>query len=253
MIFTYNLDKFLAVVTFKFCYAFSGTPGYLPPEILSQSAVPGWGCDSWALGCVLYFCLVGRPKYFGTTFQEVLRQIKVENGEGVTNDNGCHSVQFDMNDPSLLLESEEIMSSLSSNTKNLMMCLMEIDPRSRLSVTDACTHPFFTEAPHVTLKDGSEGGGIDPTCLHMEDPLKLPQREGGEYDASNVEDKAWARRQCSMVWSPMPQTYDFKNDDGSSPNNIDKVAAVPARRLFVALEKVVINETVEECLSSWLP
>lgn len=49
-----------------------GTPGYLPPEVLRMGCYPGWAGDSWALGCVTYFCLVGRPKYYGATFEEVM-------------------------------------------------------------------------------------------------------------------------------------------------------------------------------------
>lgn len=48
-----------------------GTPGYLPPEILLSGDSPGWTVDYWSLGCVVYFCLKGRPKYYGTTFQQV--------------------------------------------------------------------------------------------------------------------------------------------------------------------------------------
>jgi serine/threonine protein kinase len=47
-----------------------GTPGYLPPEILLSGVSPGWTVDYWSLGCVLYFCLFGRPKYYGSDFQQ---------------------------------------------------------------------------------------------------------------------------------------------------------------------------------------
>jgi serine/threonine protein kinase len=47
-----------------------GTPAYLPPEILrKQMRVPGFAADAWALGCVAFFCLHGRPRYFGDTDQ----------------------------------------------------------------------------------------------------------------------------------------------------------------------------------------
>lgn len=52
-----------------------GTPGYLPPEVLMAGVTPGWTVDYWSLGCVLYFCLYGRPKYYGTTFEQVLFQM----------------------------------------------------------------------------------------------------------------------------------------------------------------------------------
>ena len=37
-----------------------GTTIYLPPEVVSGS-FPTLAADSWALGCVLYQCLTGRP------------------------------------------------------------------------------------------------------------------------------------------------------------------------------------------------
>jgi serine/threonine protein kinase len=47
-----------------------GTPAYLPPEVLRQRVrYPGYAADAWALGCLAYFCLHGRPKYFGDTEQ----------------------------------------------------------------------------------------------------------------------------------------------------------------------------------------
>lgn len=47
-----------------------GTPAYLPPEVLRQQvAQPGIAADAWALGCLAYFCLQGRPKYYGDNDQ----------------------------------------------------------------------------------------------------------------------------------------------------------------------------------------
>ena len=52
-----------------------GTPGYLPPEILQDRQAPNFLTDSWSLGCLLIFCLCGRPRYYGNDRQEVLQQI----------------------------------------------------------------------------------------------------------------------------------------------------------------------------------
>ena len=42
-----------------------GTPAYLPPEVLEFGSLPGKKADSWALGAVMYFIIVGKPKYYG--------------------------------------------------------------------------------------------------------------------------------------------------------------------------------------------
>jgi len=67
-----------------------GTLSYLPPEILvtlaSDPALSLQGppdgplfeplTDSWSLGCVAYFCIVGRPLIFGDTADDILYQQK---------------------------------------------------------------------------------------------------------------------------------------------------------------------------------
>lgn len=37
-----------------------GTTSYLPPEVV-MGARPSFAADTWALGCVMYQCLSGRP------------------------------------------------------------------------------------------------------------------------------------------------------------------------------------------------
>lgn len=58
-----------------------GTAAYMPPETLSAS--DGYCSegiypmvDSWALGCVLYFCYYGKPPFYGDPSQ-VLDQMEV--------------------------------------------------------------------------------------------------------------------------------------------------------------------------------
>ena len=47
-----------------------GTPAYLPPEVLQHKVrMPGFAADAWALGCLTFFCLYGRPKHFGDAEQ----------------------------------------------------------------------------------------------------------------------------------------------------------------------------------------
>jgi serine/threonine protein kinase len=47
-----------------------GTPAYLPPEAFTDNGFVASGddisTDSWALGCITYFCLHGKPRFFGT-------------------------------------------------------------------------------------------------------------------------------------------------------------------------------------------
>lgn len=57
-----------------------GTPAYLPPEILTSQITgqlshqlhpshAAWLVDAWSFGCLIYFCLHGRPLYYGDAQQ----------------------------------------------------------------------------------------------------------------------------------------------------------------------------------------
>ncbi|XP_063051067.1 serine/threonine-protein kinase PLK2b [Engraulis encrasicolus] len=52
-----------------------GTPNYLSPEVLNKQ---GHGCESdvWALGCVMYTMLLGRPPFETTNLKETYRCIR---------------------------------------------------------------------------------------------------------------------------------------------------------------------------------
>jgi hypothetical protein len=66
--------------------------------------------------------------------------------------------------------------------------------------------------PYVTDNDT-----IDPFALHALDALPLPRTNsgpGGGDSGGKNEDKEWARRQCSIVWAPMPMSYDLSSTAG---------------------------------------
>ncbi len=44
-----------------------GTPDYMAPELLTNSAPLGPGCDIYSLGCTLHYLLLGRPVFQGDT------------------------------------------------------------------------------------------------------------------------------------------------------------------------------------------
>ncbi len=51
-----------------------GTTAYLPPEV-AIGGTPTPAADSWALGCVLYQCLSGKPPIIGDTDEQTVRRI----------------------------------------------------------------------------------------------------------------------------------------------------------------------------------
>lgn len=48
-----------------------GTPHYMAPELLHDGGMHSFASDIWALGCVLYEMLVGRPPFQSTSLQEL--------------------------------------------------------------------------------------------------------------------------------------------------------------------------------------
>jgi serine/threonine protein kinase len=52
--------------------AFFGTPGYMAPEMIEGAPSVGPTADVFALGCLLYECLGGRPAFEGESMYEVL-------------------------------------------------------------------------------------------------------------------------------------------------------------------------------------
>lgn len=48
-----------------------GTYAYLPPEVIRDGVLPDQQADAWALGCLLYHCVAGRPPIFANMGEDV--------------------------------------------------------------------------------------------------------------------------------------------------------------------------------------
>lgn len=147
-----------------------GTAAYMPPEV-ARGGVPGLGADSWALGCVTFLCLAGRPPIYAETDEIILARV----------------VRFESDNARDL---PVLPVAVSQPPRSLVRSLMEPDPKIRLSVEQAAKHDFLVE------------GGVDVFSLHREKPVELAQ--GTVAPTPNA---AWSRRQNSMIWAPMPQDY----------------------------------------------
>ena len=179
-----------------------GTPAYQPRELLLckvhraqfPSELNPFLVDAWALGCLMSFCLNGKPLFFGDS-EEVLAQMEAIVAPQT------RAVRFDQ-------EMEIACSSFYHDTRHgvsgqalqLLDSLLAIDLRERAFVSDAAKSAFLTD-----------GGRIDPLQLHSRDAPEIPAK----FEAQAV-DQAWARRQLSVVWAPMPATYSFVGQNYSS-------------------------------------
>ncbi|MFT7811904.1 serine/threonine-protein kinase PLK2 [Arapaima gigas] len=108
-----------------------GTPNYLSPEVLNKQ---GHGCESdvWALGCVMYTMLLGRPPFETTNLKETYRCIR--------------EARYSM------------PSSLSFPAKQLIASMLSKSPEDRPVLDDILQHDFFTQ--------GFTPERLPPSCCH---------------------------------------------------------------------------------------
>ncbi|CAL1614778.1 unnamed protein product [Knipowitschia caucasica] len=108
-----------------------GTPNYLSPEVLNKQ---GHGCasDIWALGCVMYTMLLGRPPFETTNLKETYRCIR--------------EARY------------SLPSSLSPQAKQLISGLLSKTPEDRPDLDQILRHDFFTQ--------GFSPERLSPSCCH---------------------------------------------------------------------------------------
>lgn len=148
-----------------------GTTMYLPPEVV-RGATPTFAADAWALGCVEYQLLTGRPPiWVDSEREEDLRSRIV----------------------SFTLESaDEAMGSLSEAARGLASRLLEQDAERRLSVMGAAGDAFFEGTDVFTLYKKARGP-------------ELPVID----KAAPAGDERWQKRQFSKIWTVMPSPQDY--------------------------------------------
>lgn len=150
-----------------------GTAAYMSPEV-ARGGMPGYEADAWALGCVTFLCLAGRPPIFAETDEIIMARV-VRFSAGSGGEGGDHPA---------------LPPAVSEPPRLLVRALMEPDPKVRLGVERAAKHEFLVH------------GGMDVFSLHRKKPVELAQ--GTVAATPNA---AWSRRQNSMIWAPMPQAY----------------------------------------------
>ena len=116
-----------------------GTPAYIAPEILKNKGYEGFGVDIWSAGVVLYAMLSGTVPFKGGDLKELHK---------------------------LIIEGDfKPIKNISKEANHLVKCLLEVDPKSRITTEDILVHPWminidlnffrtqnlFTNAEHILL------------------------------------------------------------------------------------------------------
>uniref|UniRef100_A0A3B4FJC2 Serine/threonine kinase 33 n=2 Tax=Haplochromini TaxID=319058 RepID=A0A3B4FJC2_9CICH len=98
-----------------------GTLIYMAPEMMSGRGYTQW-CDVWSIGVIMYMLLCGEPPFVSKTRKNLLKKI-MNTG-----------VKF----------SQPIWASVSDAAKNLLTCLLKVDPAYRMSANQLLENPWIT-------------------------------------------------------------------------------------------------------------
>lgn len=177
-----------------------GTTAYLPPEVV-MGTVPTLAADSWALGCVLYQCLSGRPPILED--DETLTRHRIV---------AFHHEEAASGGRDLLFQDSHA-AGIEPDAKDLIQQLLKRNAPERPRAAQIAQHDFFVKA------------GIDVFKLYRS--VAHPLDVG---DVSPVADAKWSRRQFSSIWAPQPQAYDISlptDDMPSGPRGIYSSGPIP--------------------------
>jgi serine/threonine protein kinase len=155
-----------------------GTTAYLPPEVV-LGGIPTLAADAWALGCVTYQCLTGRPPLLEADDSSTRNRI-------VSFDIGSRSAI--QNDADQLFNGKHA-TGISQEARDMIQSLLDRDPIKRPNMNQVAEHNFFT---------------TNVFSLHSQPAYALDVGTVGP--SPNAQ---WARRQFSSIWAPQPEAYNI--------------------------------------------
>lgn len=136
-----------------------GTTAYLPPEVVI-GGFPTTAADIWALGCVMFQCISGRPPILENTDQLTAQKI----------------VTFDLNSEGRNFFGECDASTFRDDAKSLITRMLNRDALCRPDIHHIATAEFFK--------------GMDIFTLH-----KNPAHPLDVGTIAPITDAKWSRRQ----------------------------------------------------------
>lgn len=98
-----------------------GTPNYVAPEVLLNNGY-GPAVDMWSIGVILYILLCGFPPFYSENTPDLFDQI-------------IHG-KYDFPSP--------YWDRVSSQAKDLIKNLLQVDPQIRFTPDDCLNHPWIT-------------------------------------------------------------------------------------------------------------
>jgi len=147
-----------------------GTTAYLPPEVI-LGAIPNQATDSWALGCVTYYCSQGHPPMLDDDEVATKRKIVTFNLSSIHDKSAASNY-----------------STMHDSVKAFVSKLLRKDPLERLTMEEAVNDDFFRS--------------MDVFKIH-----KFPAPSFALGNFPPAVDAKWNRRQFSSIWAPQPSDY----------------------------------------------
>ncbi|RZB39127.1 Pkinase and/or POLO box domain containing protein [Asbolus verrucosus] len=120
-----------------------GTPNYIAPEILHKKG-HSFEVDIWSIGCIMYTLLIGKPPFETSSLKETYSRIKK-----------CEY---------------KITGNISATAKQMIMTMLQPDPKSRPKVYQLMGHEFIV-------------GGYCPTTLPVSCLTMAPRFDKFEMSA----------------------------------------------------------------------
>lgn len=154
---------------------------YRPPEILLGEPTYALPVDLWAVGAILVEMLNKRPLFPGDSeIDELFRIFRVMGTPNESNwPEGTKLPDFNSMWPQWpVMDIAKFVPTLDATGVDLIQGLLSLDPRDRLSASEACAHPFFagmtlqippTAAPPV--QNIAPKQRLDP--MRVEDPAHM--------------------------------------------------------------------------------
>ena len=124
-------EKILKIIDFGLCHDYGqkkflktkcGSPSYAAPEILKGFPYDGFKTDIWCCGIILYAMLCGYLPFDGDDNQEIFQSI-VE----------CEP---------------EFPNFLEDDSINLLIWLLNPDPKKRITIEEIMNHPFYLKGKY---------------------------------------------------------------------------------------------------------
>ncbi|XP_077980864.1 serine/threonine-protein kinase PLK1-like isoform X2 [Glandiceps talaboti] len=171
-----------------------GTPNYIAPEVLEKIG-HSYEADIWAIGCIMYTMLVGKPPFEGTTLKETYLKVRTNK--------------------------YNLPSSLHSSAKDLLKQLFTSKPEDRPALEEIMQHEFFTR--------GFTPKALPPSvCQTAPRYATTSQGEVDVVDGAFKSQEHEGRRRWSFKWHQLRASAQRSGTKSTSKAGVSKPPTPPS-------------------------